>query len=171
MGVFSEMHALARWICIFGALVLALFDAVSAVLVYDYIDQVRHYNAPNGEYTTEILVFYYWRDIASFGMSAWIVLTCLHLSCIVGWCQPQFVPYTSIVGGEVDRSSVFKEQRSIRRMYDYKMDLLEEKSLQREKKDKRKTGKRSRGSKIHPTGFPSNDSFRGTDIVAGDTNV
>jgi hypothetical protein len=120
LGMFSDMHALARWICIVGTIVQAAGDGYSAVKVYDYLDQVHENNAPNGEYTTETLTWYYWRDVASFALCVLLLLLCLHLSTIVGWCHPQLIFYAHIVGGEVDRTSVFEEQRGLRRRFDFR---------------------------------------------------
>ena len=120
MGLFSDMHALARWFCILGTIIQAGADGYSSVQVYNYLEQVHENNAPNGEYTTETLTRYYWRDVGSFGIFVMLLLMCLHLSNIVGWCHPQWIGYTAIVGGDVDRSSVFHEQRSKRRIFDFR---------------------------------------------------
>jgi hypothetical protein len=119
LGIFSDMHALARYLCVIGALVQAAFDAVSSVEVSDYIDQVKNFHASNGNYTNQTLSLYYWRDIASFGCCVLLVLTCLHLACIVGLFQPQLISYPQIAGGQIDRPNVFHEQRKVRQVFDY----------------------------------------------------
>lgn len=119
LGIFSDMHALARYICVLGTLGQAGIDAMSSSLVKEYITQVKRYNAPTQDYTMESLHLYYWRDIVSFGFCVWIMLSCLHLSCIVGWFQPQLISYPSIAGGDIDRPNVFLQQRKIRQVYDY----------------------------------------------------
>lgn len=118
-GVFSDMHALARYLCVIGALGQAVFDAVSSIEVSEKIDQVKNFAAPNGNYTNLTLWLYYWRDIGSFGCCVLIVLTCLHLACIVGLFHPQLISYPQIAGGHIDRPSVFREQRKVRQVFEY----------------------------------------------------
>jgi hypothetical protein len=119
LGLFSDMHALARYLCVLGALGQAAFDAISSVEVSDYLAQVKNFHAPNGNYTTESLTWYYWRDIGSFGFCVLIILTCLHLACLVGLFQPQLISYPQIVGGDIDRPNVFFQQRKVRQVFDY----------------------------------------------------
>ena len=119
-GMFGDMHAVARWICIVGCIIQATSDAYSAVQVYHYMEQVDENHAPNGEYSSRTLSWYYWRDIGSFGLCILLLMVCLHLSTIVGWCQPQLISYPAIVGGEGDRTSVFQEQRASRRIFDFR---------------------------------------------------
>lgn len=119
MGIFSDMHALARYLCVLGAMGQAAFDAVSSVEVSDYIEQVKNFHASNGNYTNQTLNWYYWRDIGSFGLCVLLIFTCLHLACIVGLFQPQLISYPQIVGGEIDRPNVFLQQRKVRQVFEY----------------------------------------------------
>lgn len=119
-GLFAEMHAGPRYICLVGAIVGFCFDAISAVRVHLYYYQVVDHNAPTGLYTETLLRYYFYRDMLSFCLAMYITLMTLHLFAVVGWCQPPVINYQSIVGGEVDRLTIFQQQRHIRRMYDYK---------------------------------------------------
>lgn len=119
-GLFAEMHAGPRYICLAGGIVGFVFDAISAVRVYLYLYQVIDHAAPTGLYTETTMRLYFYRDMLSFGLCMYITLVTLHMLALVGWCQPPLITYQSIVGGEVDRLTVFQQQRQIRRVYDYK---------------------------------------------------
>lgn len=119
-GLFADMHASPRYICLVGAIVGFFFDAVSAVRVHLYYYQVVDHDAPTGLYTEKLLRYYFYRDMLSFCLAMYVTLMVLHLFAVVGWCQPPVINYQSIVGGEVDRLTIFQQQRQIRRVYDYK---------------------------------------------------
>ena len=119
-GLFAEMHAGPRYLCLFGSIVGFFFDAVSAVRVHLYYYQVVDHNAPTGLYTKELLRYYFYRDMLSFCLLMYITLMTLHLFAVIGWWQPPLINYQSIVGGEIDRLTIFQQQRNIRRMYDYR---------------------------------------------------
>ena len=119
-GLFADMHAGPRYICLVGAIVGFFFDAVSAVRVHLYYYQVVDHDAPTGLYTETLLRYYFYRDMLSFCLAMYITLMTLHLFAVMGWCQPPVINYQSIAGGEVDRVTIFQQQRQIRRVYDYK---------------------------------------------------
>ena len=119
-GLFADMHAGPRYLCLMGSAGSFFFDAISAVRVYLYYYQVIDHDAPLGSYTEGSLRFYFYRDMLSFCITVYITLMVLHLCAVVGWWQPPVINYQSIVGGEVDRLTVFQQQRQIRRIFDYK---------------------------------------------------
>lgn len=123
LGLFAEMHAVMRWMCKAGCVAQATFDFLSAFLVYDYIHQVNHYNASTGSYSLQLLNYYFWRDVGSFGLSVLILLLALHLSNIVGLCQPQLISFQAIVGGDFDRLAVLNREREKRRIKDYRREM------------------------------------------------
>lgn len=143
-GLFAEMHAGPRYICLVGAIVGFFFDAVSAVRVHLYYQQVIDHDAPTGLYTETLLQYYFYRDMLSFCLAMYITLMTLHLFAVVGWCQPPIINYQSIVGGEVDRITIFQQQRQIRRVYDYKMGVEEKKEKERVMRSFQKEERRAR---------------------------
>lgn len=133
-GLFGEMHAFARLICASFCVLQGCFDAISSLKVYSHIHDVRTMNSPLGDYTMQTLHWYYWRDVGSFGMCIWILLLCLHLSNVVGWCQPPLITYQAVVGGDIDRASIFSRIRESRKVFDYRKKLLVEETKLKEKK-------------------------------------
>eukprot|EP01041_Mallomonas_annulata_P002540 gene2541-4952_t len=116
MGAFGEMHPAPRFLCIFGAILQAFCDGLSAVGVMDYIDQFINYSAPLGQYNLLLMTIYLYRDLISLAVNVWIILLCSHLANVVGWWEPQLISYQSIVGGDLDRCQVMREQMDIRSM-------------------------------------------------------
>ena len=51
----------------------------------------------------------------SFGLCTHVCLLCLLLSCVVGWCNPQLIPYSLISGKDLDRCQIMREQREHRK--------------------------------------------------------
>ena len=117
--MFNDMHSFSRYFCLLGSFTQGIIDAMSSFIVSNYLIQVKQNSAPTELYSIQLLNFYYWRDIISFGFCIWIILTCLHLCCIIGFLQPQLISYPQITGGEIDRPNVFQKQRKIRQIYDY----------------------------------------------------
>jgi hypothetical protein len=48
LGLFAEMHSLPRALCAIGCVAQGCIDAISSVMVYDYIYQVDNFSAPLG---------------------------------------------------------------------------------------------------------------------------
>lgn len=157
-GLFADMHAGPRYICLIGAIIGFFFDAVSAVRVYLYYYQVRDHDAPTGLYNQSLLRYYFYRDVASFCLAMYIALLTLHLSAVVGWCQPPVINYQSIVGGEVDRLSVFRQQRHIRRMFDYKNAMEEKRENEKAMRRFQKEDRRARRKLNADNGVEQNNS-------------
>lgn len=136
MGMMGEAHAVFRVLCVCGALLQCPFDAISAMLVGEYIDQVQNYNAPNGNYSDSSRIMYYWLDISSFGLCVLMCMLGLHLCCIVGFVQAPYVTYQSISGGSRDRLLVLDEESDRRKQYDVEQQRRFEHLQYEEKKQK-----------------------------------
>jgi len=111
IGVFGDMHPAPRILCMLGCLLQMLCDGISYVFVNDYIVQHDTYAAPfEGIYTSGAMIVYKYRDIVSMALNVWILLLCAHLTCLVGWCEPQLITYQMIVGGQLDRCEIMRMQ-------------------------------------------------------------
>lgn len=113
------MHAVFRTLSVCGAVAQAAFDALSAVQVGEYYNQVKYFNAPSGNYTLASMYDYYWMDIISFGISTYILLLGLHQCCIVGFIQLPYVNYQAIRGGDVDRVETMRREVVKRSLFDF----------------------------------------------------
>ena len=116
-GFFADMHIGPRVTCLFGSALQAVLDAFSYLQVNDYIIQTKHYSAPLGKYTSSTLAFYELRDVISFSCCIWTFLLCGHLCNVVGWCQPPYISYSTIVGGPLDRCEVMRKQSTLKKRY------------------------------------------------------
>lgn len=120
---FSEVHPIIRIISISSILIMILSDSLSAVQVYDYLQQIKDRDAPTNGYTIQQLINYYWRDIISVGLLTIILLLVSFLTCILGCCMPQLINYSEITGSiEFDRPLVMRANKGRRKA----MELLEQ---------------------------------------------
>jgi hypothetical protein len=70
--------------------------------------------APTGLYTSELLYYFYIRDIISFGLSWLLLLNLCYLTSILGLYGDQAISYALISGGDIDRNEIMRKQRDIR---------------------------------------------------------
>jgi hypothetical protein len=113
-GVVAEMHPLFRFLPALGCISDIIFGSISSFQVYDYYTQSLRLNAPKGLYTTELLYFYFIREIISFGLSFVVLFHLIYLSSILGIYAPQNIPYSLIIGGDINRPEMMRKQRDIR---------------------------------------------------------
>lgn len=117
VGMMGDMHPAPRLVCVFGTLLELFGDAFSAYQVQEYIVQTNELAAPTGAYSSLDLKIYYFRDIVSFGLCSWILLLKLLFICTAGVCNPPFLSYQVIAGGDFDRCEVMRRQRHVEGLY------------------------------------------------------
>ena len=126
--------------------------------VLAFIRTVNHFNAPlTAGYTSELMQLYYWRDICSFANSLFLLLLTAHITSILGLCNPSFLPYTAVEGGDLDRVSV------MHKAYYSVFDTMDAKQGKGEGKDKDKgtgtgTGSGRGGGDISNSSAGGNES-------------
>jgi hypothetical protein len=113
-GLIGDMHYIPRLLCIFGCLIQVIGDSFSSFQIDDLIFQKMHRNYPTGDYSYNKLLYYYWRDIGSFGLSFCILMLMCYFSILLGWYGKPYISYQNIEGGDIDRSKTMREQRRIR---------------------------------------------------------
>lgn len=117
MGMVAEMYPLARLFCIMGCCAEIISGTLSSVQVYAYVVQMMKAQAPpQGMYNRQLILFYFWRDIASIGLSTISLFFALLLTCMVGICNPPYITYHQINGGELDRYKTFRESMRFREL-------------------------------------------------------
>lgn len=113
-GFVGDMHYIPRLLCILGCLVEVICDSFSSFQIDDIIFQKLNRNYPTGEYSYNKLLYYYWRDIGSFGLSFCILMLMCYFSVLLGCYGKPMISYQSIEGGDIDRCKTMREQRRIR---------------------------------------------------------
>ena len=118
-GATASMHPMPRILCMTGCGLQIVFDAMSAFQVRTYIDEMDTLAAPAPpNYTRQLLLYYYWRDVSSVGVASVLLLMVAHLALVVGCCYPPLIPYRVIEGGDLDRCEVMRQQSRLRQEYD-----------------------------------------------------
>jgi hypothetical protein len=118
-GATASMHPVPRFVCMTGCALQIIFDAMSAFQVRNYIDEMDTSAAPAPpNYTRQLLLYYYWRDVSSIGVALVLLLMVAHLALVVGCCYPPLIPYRLIEGGDLDRCEVMRQQSRLRQEYD-----------------------------------------------------
>lgn len=118
-GVISSMHPIPRIMCIFGCIQEIFFDSISAFQVRDYYNQIQNNLAPQSRnYTTQMLLLYYYRDIVSIAICSYLLMMSISLTIIVGVCYPQIIPYGLIGGQDLDRCEIMRQQSKIKKYSD-----------------------------------------------------
>jgi hypothetical protein len=113
VGTMGDMHPLPRLACVLGVLMGVVGAALSAYQIQDYIRQTNQLGAPlEGQYSELALNIYYYRDLVSFGLCVWILLLNGLFICTVGVCNPPFLRYQVIAGGDFDRCEVMRRERA-----------------------------------------------------------
>lgn len=97
-----------------GCLLEIVCGSISSFQVYDYFKQSTNLSAPTGLYTSELLYYFYVRDIISFGLSWLLLLNLCYLASILGLYGDQAISYALISGGDIDRNEIMRRQRDIR---------------------------------------------------------
>lgn len=114
LGTVVDMHFLARFMCLFGALLQAISNAISAVQIHDLLFQISFYKVQPSNYSYAWLAVYYYRNIFSFALCVFIALLCAHFTSIIGCFGNSFISYQVISGGGMDRCEVMRQNREIR---------------------------------------------------------
>jgi hypothetical protein len=114
-GMAADVHIFVRVFCILGLLLQIVSDVISATQVYLYYGTVKDGNASGGNYTDSEMYQYYMRDVVSVGICTTILLLMLHLTIMLEISLHQYFPYSMIVGGDMDRCEVMRQQRSIKK--------------------------------------------------------
>lgn len=112
-GLVADMHPLARFVCLFGAMLQVATDAISAIQIRDLLSQIHNFHVAQTNYSSQWLNAYLWRDLVSFGVCICIFCLCAHFSSIAGWWTP-LIGYRVISGGDMDRCQVMRESREHR---------------------------------------------------------
>lgn len=111
LGTFGDMHPIPRILCLTGSLFQGICDGISYIFVLNYITQHNKNNASlQGNFNITAMYVYIYRDLISFAVCIWMVLLSGHLSNVIGWCEPQLITYQMIVGGQMDRCQIMREQ-------------------------------------------------------------
>ena len=117
-GTMGDMHPLARIICILGLIIQIFGDTVSSIQILSYIQQEHTLGAPTGLYPKIYLIIYYYRDIVSFGLCCYILLLNSLFISTVGICNPPFITFQTIAGGDFDRCEIMRQQRQLKKEFD-----------------------------------------------------
>lgn len=119
-GLIAGMHPVARLLCITGSVQTIVFDSISAFQVRDYAIQITNNLAPlPGKFSFEALLMYYYRDIISISICSYLLLVTSFTMVVVGFCNPQVVPYVKLAVEELDRCEVMRQQSQMRQSPDY----------------------------------------------------
>lgn len=119
-GGLGDLHIALRLFCLLGCFQEIMCGTISTYQVYDYYIQAKFRGAPIGNYTLDLLQFYFIRDAVSAGVCLLILLFTLQFCFIVGWKNPQIIPYALISGGDLDRCEVMRQQRELKKVAEYK---------------------------------------------------
>lgn len=118
-GIVAGMHPVARLLCIAGSLQAIVFDSISAFQVRDYAVQITDKLAPlSGNFSFGMLLLYYYRDVISILICSFLLMVTSFAVLVVGFCNPQVVPYMKLATEDLDRCEVMRQQNQIRQSRD-----------------------------------------------------
>ena len=110
-GLIGDLHPALCIISALGCLFIILFNALSCVEIMQHYNAVVSYGSPSGDYSKDGLLTYYWRDIVGIACCSASMFCILHYLVIVGFLQPQLIPYDIAVGGEENRAASMRRDR------------------------------------------------------------
>ena len=110
-GLIGDLHPTLCIICVLGCLFIIFFNALSCVEITQHYNAVTSYGSPSGDYTKNGLLTYYWRDICGIAFSSASMFCMLQYLVIVGFLQPQLIPYDIAFGGEENRPASMRRDR------------------------------------------------------------
>jgi hypothetical protein len=154
-GMIAGTHFIPRYLCAIGCLVEAAMDSLSAYQVRDYYTQMIEKAAPGFNYSSTMLLYYYWRDISSIALCMYTFFLTVHTCCILGFWSPQLIPYNLIDSPELDRCEIMRQQRRLRHeidmMEDFQkgVDAEERRRHRKEVKKRRYSQEKRRNSQVN----------------------
>lgn len=150
VGVVADMHTIFRLICGIGCICEMVLDALSAFEVWEYYLQVIRFNAPLAAYSQRTVLLYFYRDVISFGVCVWILLTLAYFSIVVGLLQP-YISYQVISGGDLDRCASMRKQRDFKKVFQMALgeDTSVDKAQERQLRKLRDAQERNRNKKMN----------------------
>ena len=141
-GVAASMHPTPRIVCMIGCIMEIIFDSLSAFQVRNYCDTMVTFAAPAPpNYTRQLLLYYYWRDVTSIAVAMVLLLMTIHLTILVGCCHPPMIPYRMLEGGDLDRCEIMRQNLRIRREID-EIEWHDEQSDKADRKKRRQEARR-----------------------------
>lgn len=111
-GLIGDLHPTLCILSALGSLFIIFFNALSCVEISQHYNAVVSYGSPSGDYTKDGLLMYYWRDIIGIACSSASLFCILHYLVLVGFFQPQRIPYDIAVGGEEHRALSMRRDRN-----------------------------------------------------------
>lgn len=134
-GTMASTTPAPKLICLLGCAWNLTQTLVSMVQIDDYETQVMQFQAPRGNYSRNDLIFLYWRDIVSLGVSFAILFSVLHIAALQGVFtvyEAPFLTYSQIRGAETDRAATMRKHRTDRIKTELAMDRVDKKFRKKE---------------------------------------
>ena len=110
-GLIGDLHPAPGIICVLGCLFLILFNAFSCTEITNHLYAILSYGSPSGDYTKNGLLMYYYRDIVGIACASASMFCMLQYLVLVGFFQPQLIPYDVVFGGEKNRPASMRRDR------------------------------------------------------------
>lgn len=117
VGLGSDMHRFIRCLVVVVCILQIVSDSISAIETHAYYDQMVLKEALSPHYSSDGVYQYYYRDIASIGLTTVIFCISLHMILLLGVKATPKYSYHELAGGDFDRNDVMQRERSKRAVY------------------------------------------------------